>query len=310
MKALCLILLTALSAAAESNPSWWNFASPEATALVGIQWENLRQSAFADVVGAELFSSGGLDFPDLACLRDARQVLISSPDLLAMASGNFGPEVLRQQAAASGWKLARYRGIELWISSDKAALSVAQMSSQLLLIGMRKTLEDAIDRDQSETGRHYSPLLARAARFTQQDLWVVSDRLPDTLASLFIPLEVEARGFEGSVSVRDGLRLEAALDAGSEQAAVEIADSIVQSIPGLPAVAGGLQVGIAADRVILSLTVTREQFTASLRQTPGVAPPPPPPPEPPKPAGPQIIRILGLDDGPREIVLPPPGEPF
>jgi hypothetical protein len=26
---------------------------------------------------------------------------------------------------------------------------------------------------------------------------------------------------------------------------------------------------------------------------------------PPKPEAPQIIRILGLDEGPREIVLPP-----
>ena len=309
MKALCLILLTALPAAAESHPSWWNFASLDATALVGIQWENLRQSPFGDVVGGELFSSGGLDFPDLACLKDARQILISSPELLAMASGVFAPEAVRQQAAARQWKTTRYRGIDLWISPGKTTLSMAQVSSQLLLIGMRKTLEDAIDRDQSETGRRYSPLLARAARFAQQDLWVVSDRLPDTLASLFIPLEVEARSFEGSVSIREGLRLEAALDAGSEQAAAEIAESVRQSIPNLPAVARGLKVAIAADRVILNLAVDREQFAAGLRQ-PAVAAPPAPPPEPPKPAGPQIIRIFGLDDGPREIVLPPPNEPF
>ncbi len=304
-----LILLTAFLAAGESNPSWWNFASPEATALVGVQWENLRQSPFADVVGAELFSSGGLDLPDFAYLRNARQILISSPELLAIASGNFPPATLRSQAAARGWKPAQYRGCELWISPGKGSLSVAQVSGQLVLIGMRHTLEDALDRDQAETGRRYSPLLTRAARFAQQDLWVVSNHLPDPLASLFIPFEAEARSFEGSVSLREGLRLEAALDGGSEQAAAEIAESLRQSIPSLPAVARGLQVTVATERVVLGLTVDREQFSASLRQ-PAAVVPPAPPPEPPKSSGPQIIRILGLDDGPREILLPSPDPPF
>src|SRR5205085_11468678 len=74
---------------AESHPAWWRYASPEATALVGIQWEHVRSSHFAYAIGGELTGEGGLGFPDIECLKDSRQILISSPALLAIASGNF-----------------------------------------------------------------------------------------------------------------------------------------------------------------------------------------------------------------------------
>jgi len=311
---LCVFVLTATLAIADSHPSWWNFAPPEATALVGIRWETLRQSAFAEAIRAELSSSGSLGFPDLPCLSDARQILISSPALLAIAAGNF-PD-LRSQATLKGLRPAVYRGVELWISPGKTTLSVAQVSDQLLLIGLHKTLEAAIDRSLAETGRRYSPLLARAARYAQtQDLWVISTQLPDPLASLFVPLDAEARSFEGAISVRDGLQLEAALDAGSEEAAAQVAENLRQSIPNLPGVVRGLKVTVAAENVMLTMRVNRDQLSASLRQTsvasPTAASPAPAAatPKAENPARPQIIRIIGLDEGPREIVLPPVKQP-
>jgi hypothetical protein len=295
-------LFTATIAAAESHPAWWSFASPEATALVGIHWENLRQSAFADAVGAELSSSGNLGFPDLRCLRESKQILLSSPALLGIAAGNFPAPVLRAEAVSKGLKPAVYRDVPLWISPGKNTLSIAQISDQLLLIGLRKTLEAAIDRSLAETGRRYSPLLARAARFAlAQDLWVLATQLPDPLASLFVPVDAEAQSFEGAISLRDGLRVEAVFDAGSEQAAAQIAEKLRQEIPGLPVIARGLQVTAAADSVLVAMQVSRDQLSASLRTESE----PVKPTEPPKPTGPQVIRILGLDEGPREIVLPP-----
>jgi hypothetical protein len=310
VKVLKLIFLTAGLVMAESHPSWWGFASPDATALVGIRWEVLRNSAFGAPIEAEFALS--LGFPDLALLKDARQIVISSPATLAMLSGNFPSATLHDQATAKGLKPAAYRGIALWITPGKNTLSVAQMSEQLILLGSRKTIEAAIDRNQAETGpsRKYSPLLARAARFAQaDDLWVVSNRLPDPLASLFVPLETEARGFEGGVSVRDGVQLEASLDAGSEDAAAVIAEDLRQKFPGLPEIARSMKVVAEADRVLLSLELSRAELFAGIR--PSEAPVPSPatplihPAEPAKPAGPQIIRIFGLDEGPREIVLAP-----
>src|SRR5579863_9714995 len=102
-----VFLAAAALAAAQSHPSWWTYASPEATALVGIDFETVRTTPFAEPIEAELW--GDLGFPDLACLHAARQILISSPDLLALVSGTFSTVALRDQAAAKGFKLMTYR---------------------------------------------------------------------------------------------------------------------------------------------------------------------------------------------------------
>ena len=107
-------------------------------------------------------------------------------------------------------KAAVYRGVNLWISPGKTTLSVAQISDQVILIGLFKTLEDAVDRNQAETDRRYSPLLARGARLApNNDLWVVATHLPDPLASIFVPIDAESESFDGGISVRDGLDLHA-----------------------------------------------------------------------------------------------------
>jgi hypothetical protein len=305
---------TAVFALGQSHPSWWTLASPEATAIVGIHWDNLKQSVFAEPIAAELSSNGTFGFPDLPCIKDASQFLISSPSLLAIVNGSFDAKTVSTQAAAAHMKVTVYNNVVMWIAPGKT-LSVAELSDKILLIGLKKTLEDAVDRDAAETDRHYSPLLARAARFQSTDLWVVATQLPDPLASLFVPIESEAKGFEGSASVRDGLHLEATLDAGSENAAQVVGETLRSSIATLPAIAHDLQVTVEAQHVLLTLGVTPQHLASGLRQP--ITPPQPvsmatpAPPEPPKIAnpqetGPQVIRIFGLDEGPREIPLPPP----
>jgi hypothetical protein len=305
------ILLIPRNASAESHPAWWRYASPDATALVGIQWEHLRSSPFADAISGELGGDGGLGFPDLDCLKDARQILISSPVLLAAATGEFSTAILREQATRKGLKRVLYRDVEIWVTPGKDTLSIARMSDQLALLGRVKSLQDAIDRSLlEESDRPNSPLLARASHYSQDDLWVVSARLPDPLAERFVPIEAEADGFEGGVSLGGGgagLRLRAVLSASSEETAAPLAESLKQMVVSLPPVAQGIQVNIDQTYVTLALALTEEQLLAGLKAagetkvaavTPAVAKP-----EPAKPAGPQVIRIFGLDDGPREIVL-------
>ena len=318
-------------------------ASPEATAVVGIRWEMLKGSVFDAPVQAEL--SGTLGFPDLAALRQARQILISSPATLAILSGNFPEKALRADALAKGLKPASYRGVELWISPGKT-LSAAWLNEQLMLVGLRRTLEGAIDRSQAAeqgTSRHYTPLLASGARLApDKDLWVVSTRLPDPLASVFVPLDTEAHGFAGGVSFSGGIHMDALLEAGSEEGAARIAEKLRAGVSELPEIGRGLKAVAEADHVLLTLEVSREQLLAGMRGAepapaaadpvaqavaPAVAPvaalaaspvpapkvaaravvPPQPAPavDPLPSAGPRVIRILGLDDGPREILLPP-----
>jgi hypothetical protein len=343
-----VFLTCAAFAAAQSHPSWWTFASPNATALVGIDWQTVRTSPFAEPIEAELW--GDLGFPDLPYLHNARQIVVSSPDMLALASGNFPAAAMRDQAAKKGFKPMTYRGIDMWFSSEKGGLSVARMNDQLVMIGEPKTLEMAVDRSMNDS-KNYSPLLARAAKFAQKDLWVVATQLPDDLANRFVPLETEAQSFEGSLSIRNGLELDAVLASRSGEEANASADKLRKSLPTLPAIVRGLQVTVEDDSILLALEATREQVIAALRgpeQEPAAAPvetikvetpagvehvivdkPEPPRPEivekvekiaeipesktvekpvekvPEKLSEkPSIIRIVGLDDGPKEIVLP------
>jgi hypothetical protein len=339
VRVLLLTLATAAFAAAQSHPSWWTYASPDATALVGIQWENLRKSPLADAVAANLSSTGKLGFPDLDCLKQARQIVLSAPELLAIEVGAFPEAVLREQALGAGLRNIRYRNVPLWIPSPANSprldqMGVAQMSEQLVLVGARKTLEAAIDNSLAETGRRYSPLLTRAARFAQTaDLWVVSTQLPDPLASLFVPIESEAQGFEGALRIWDdenaqGLDAQVWLDASSADAAAEIAERMRQRVPGA-------QVTLGAARVVVSLHLTREELNQALNASPQEPPREPPavkitsvpaaphveakpaviayvpaPVPTPTPAPvPQVIRIIGLDEGPKEIPFPDAPQP-
>jgi hypothetical protein len=335
----CFVIpvLTASIAAAESHPSWWNLADPDATSLVGLQWQTLRDSPFGAALQTELTTS--LGFPDLPVLQNARQFLISSPSLLAVVSGDMPPRTIQEQASASRCKPAAYRGIGMWICPS-TTLSVAQLSDQLVLLGLRKTLEQAIDRSLAETGRRYSSLLARAARVSRgRDLWVVATQLPDPLASIFVPIEAEAKGFDGGVSLREGLQLEASLETGSEDAAEAVAASLRDVMPSLPVLARGMQVSVQEHNVIMALQVGKDEFLAGLRPTEPTLPAPVPAaaqtaaivqpapviaqpalgeapiapvratPESAKPQEPLMIRIFGLDDGPREIPLVRPEKP-
>jgi hypothetical protein len=301
---------------AESHPSWWRYASPDATALVGIQWEHLRSSPFADAVSGELSGDDGLGFPDLDCLKQARQIVISSPALLAMAAGNFPAATLREQATRKGLKRALYHDIEIWVTPGKETLSVARMSDQLVLLGLLKNLQDAIDRSLLEdTSRVSSPLLARAAHYSQDDLWVVATGLPDTLADRFIPIDAVAQGFEGGVSLQGGLKLKAAFTTPSEESADQLVETLKGMLVSMPVATRGIEVRIDQNTVTLSMAVTDQQLAAALKTTapvvakatpkpePVVATPVPPTPVAAKPAAPQVIRIYGLDDGPREIVM-------
>jgi hypothetical protein len=347
-------LLLPVVALGQSHPTWWTYTSPDATALVGIHWSVVNASPFGEAVLEEL-STDGLGFPQLDCLLGAEQILVSAPEVLAVAYGSFSPAAVARDAREAGMAAASYKGSTLWINPDKRGLSVGQWSNQILFVGQRKSIEEALDRARSalpqeesrETtaakkpdARKYSPLLSRAARFNgAADLWVVASRLPDPLASRFVPFMVEARGFDGGVSLADGLQVEATVSAGTRLAAGAMEDRLRQSFEDLPVLFRNAEIHTEQDRVAVTLAVTGEQLSASLRgskepvaaasasappqlpaapdipiapQAPQMAAatvvqtvPPPPPQIPDSAKGPRVIRIVGLDEGPLEIPYTP-----
>lgn len=264
MKFLLMLAAAGLSVA-QSNPSWWKYVPPDSVSLVGIQWKELQGSMFAPAITADLGPGGHFGFPDIALLRRAEQILVSSPAMLAIEYGTFSIETLRAQAEAKGLKRVAFRPAELYVSADPAVQSVAYISEKLLLVGNRKVLEEAVTRISSGKDRAYSPLLSRAARYSKEDLWVVASRLPDPLASRFLPLEIEATAFEGSVSVWDGLHLVAAVERSTPMKALDFADSLAEDLASRPAMAEATEITTRDRSVLIRMDLNDDQLLSSLR---------------------------------------------
>ena len=292
----------------ESYPRAWNYIAPDSSAIVGIEWQQLRDSFLAEALGTELSGGGGLGFPELACLRDAREILLAGPDLLGVVSGSFPAATVAEQATALGLRSSDYDGVRMWIAPGTSRRSVAQVNDTLLLIGFRDTLEAAIDRSLLTAERQSSPLLARGAHLAATyDLWITATSLPDPLVSVFIPLALESGDFDGGVSLgrglTHGLTLDARYDMATPEDAETSADYFREAVPGFHALLHGMNVIEDGNSVRLKLQVAPRELAEQLR---------PPEPEPARPAAvapkapskPQNVRIVGLDDGPREFPLP------
>ena len=296
--------LAALPVRGESYPAAWNYIAPDSSAIVGIEWQQLRESFLADALGEELSGSGRLGFPDLDCLRNARQILLAGPDLLGVASGSFPASTVASQAIKSGMRATDYDGVRLWIASGARGRSLAQVTDTLLLVGFRDTLEAAIDRSLSTAERQSSPLLARGAHLAAAyDLWITATVLPDPLVSVFLPMELESGDFDGGVSLRSGLSIDARYDMATPQDAETSADYFRAAVPGFQSLLHGMNVIEDGNSVRLKLHVPLQELAQHMR---------PHEPEPAKPVAvapiepsrPQSVRIIGLDDGPREFPLP------
>jgi hypothetical protein len=304
VRPILLLFCSALFLSAESFPRAWNYVAPDATAIIGVEWRQLQNSFLADAIGSELFASGHLGIPELECLERSREILLSAPDFLAIFSGAFPAATVESQASKLGlWKTS-YQGVRLWIAPEKYRRSVAQLNDSLLLIGWRDTLEAAIDRGMQTELRQYSPLLARGARMAPNaDLWIAANALPDPLVSVFLPLQMETGEFDGTISARNGLRIDARYNMSSTEDALLSADYFRQAIPDFHAVLHNLHVIPEGESVLLKLDVSAGDLAEYLRPPqPTVAEVKPEPPPPP--AGPRVVRIVGLDDGAREITLP------
>ncbi len=131
-------------------------------------------------------------------------------------------------------------------------------------------------------------------------------RLPDPLANRFIPIDTEADGFEGGVTLDAGLKLKATFLASSEEGANQLVETVKRTLISMPLATGGIEVRVDQNNVTLSMAVTEQQLLAGLKTTTPVVANAAPKPEPvvaAKPAAPQVIRIYGLDEGTREIKM-------
>jgi len=257
-------------------------------------------------MATELSPRGWLGFPDLPFLNQrAERTLIASPYLMAIHFGSFPADIVRAEAAAKGLKKSSYKNVELWVTPAPETLSLAWISEQIVILGHLPTLQDAIDRSlDTEARRHFSPLFSTAGKYANDDLWVVSGPLPDPVVGRFVPLKLAVKSIEGSMALKDGLHLSATLETASEQAADKSVDQVWHAID--PKLFESTQIFTDGPNILLKMDLTAETLEAAVK------PPPPPAVEPvavapPKPApakGPRVVKISGLEEGPRELGIP------
>jgi hypothetical protein len=114
--------------------------------------------------------------------------------------------------------------------------------------------------------------------------------------------------FDGLVAVRNGLRLDARYNMTSTEDALLSAQYFREAIPAFHAILQNIHVIADGESVLLKLEVSAgelDQFLHPPEPAVTEAAPPPPASLQPAAAPPRVVRILGLDDGAREVALPP-----
>ncbi len=305
MRLVLFALAGCLAAFADSHPRIWSLASPDATSLVGIQWQTVRNSVFGEAFRAEFAPGGSLDLPDFEWLQVTDQLLIAGPEVLVIATGAYSNEFMK--ALPKG---VVYRNVAMRGTSKQTA---AMLNDQTLLMGTRKAVQAAIDRSLNETRKPNSMFAKAAVLAGSDDFWVVARKLPDPVASAFLPLDAiedEVEGVEGGISFRDGLHVHGTLRASSAARAKGVSGHVQKLLPEMPEIARGMNVEPVDDEVKLGLSLSAEQVATGLKNPKIVADASasskPEIAAPKKPDEPQVIRIYGLDEGPREIVLKKP----
>jgi cell division septation protein DedD len=327
------ILWAAAAAAAQSLPSNWSFAHPDATALIGIDVRILRESAAGQSFGSEFEKSGlgMVHFPGMELLKEVDQVFLSSPGAKAVrknenppfliaVTGHFAAEHLRQ-VLHGPHKI--YRGVNIYTSGEGAkATNLAALDERTILAGDPVSLRGAIDR-RSQRAAAPNALRERAAALAAaNDFWLIATLSPEDFKAAnaqFAPMASEINGLETGISVHDGFNLEMNLATRSPETAVMLSELVSTQVR--QATAGkldnqqaaeflrALRIDSEGDRMRVKLALTKEEMERQIKtiQTARAAATAPKPQPKPKVEdnAPKTIKIFGLDDGVREIPLSP-----
>lgn len=283
--------------------------------------------------------------PGAEFLDDVDRVIISSPGraqadetsdppMLVVARGHFDLTKVRKALADHGAKPQLFNSIQVYRPQGKNSRDMAfvLMDSQTILIGDAASIFASLERNANPApAADAGALMARAAEMdSHYDVWALmsglqamaSDRLMGMLAGG--GFQSESRSFEAGVSLRNGLAADISLIFPSEPEARNMASEFsklmkaaIKDKVGGPAMLDlekRLKVVAQGATTKISLRMTPQEFEknaqifAATRHQPAidVADIKPVAQAIPAPkSAPQMIRIEGLDDGPREVRLKP-----
>lgn len=254
--------------------------------------------------------------------------------MLVVVRGHFDLVKVRKTLADHGAKPQLFNSIQVYRPQGKNGRDMAfvLMDAQTILIGDAVSIFASLERNaNSAQAPDAGSLLARAAEMdAHYDVWALisglqsmaSDRLMGLLAGG--GFQSESRSFEAGVSLRNGLAADISLIFPSEPEAKSTASEFSKLIkaatkdkiggPAMLDLEKRLKISAEGATTKISLRLTPQEFEknaqifAATRQQPALAAADIKPaetiPAGTKPAA-QVIRIEGLDDGPREIRLKP-----
>jgi hypothetical protein len=311
--------------AAGPDASLWRFVHPKSKALVGIQWSKVQQSEVGRWIQQRWIN--GESIPGIEFLPDIQEVLISSPGpaagsdhgdplLLIAIRGHFDLPKVQQLLLRQGHRAQTFGTVPVYGPGAKGSTepSFALLSSEIILVGDLPSLYATIERsklplseddDEGFLGR--AQLLA-----TRYDCWAIMSEPGAMKDFLFASLagktlSSESQGFEAGISVKDGLAIDVVLTWQTERGARTVAAKLNRMLkastkdsaaPEYAALFQKLHISSEQTSVFITLRMNRQETAASLKIPPVTTPNV-------HAAENRVIRIEGLDEGVREVVVKP-----
>ena len=339
-----LILLAAAFVQGETDPALWHFVHPNAQALISIDWRHIRQTHVGTMLREKWIDNGpGANIPGVEFLNDVDRVVISSaernpgdggePPVLIVIRGHFDLAKTRRLLVTHGAKPQMFNSTQVYRPQSKTGKDMAfvLMDAETILIGDSRSIFSVLERNVFQSSaQSANSILSRAAELdSAYEFWAImtatSSMANDRLMSFFTGGEpaTQARGFEFGVSLKNGLLAENTVMLPSEAAAKNMASELSKLIKaaikekiGEPAMvdlekkmkmsAEGTLVRMRVRLTPQELDKNAQIFAASRKQNAGSLAGVQPmlksvPAKPEK----SVIRIEGLDEGPREIPYKP-----
>jgi hypothetical protein len=329
---LTSVAIFALVAALE--PSTIRLLPPDAGFLLGIEWRQALSSPSGGVLekrwtgGGELRQIPGMAGLEKTLREDVDSLLVagSTQDvaargqeaaLLIIIRGRFDRVAIRQWLKG---RVETYKNIQVITpaKTEPPNMRVALVDDTTIVAGHRRQVIPALDRLTARTGQVPARLVQRAGELAaRHHAWLAIEAPPGGFPSDSGPqakIAAQLTGLDVGVAFTDGLALEANLQARSDTAARDLATAV----QGLVAMAAlqqtdsadasellrKVEVAAGPTAVRLRLSLTPADLQRGFQKSPQMAAAPATPaPGPPRPVGPRKIRIVGLDEGPKEILV-------
>jgi hypothetical protein len=298
LPAFNLALLLAVNACAQTESGLWRFVSPDAKAVIGIDWKAVQQSPAGNIIREYWLDGEMASLPGIEFLDNVERVLIcspgsnpedgqSDPKMLIAVHGNFDLAKVRQALLAHGAKAQKFNSIAVYRPQERGArdLAFAPLDAKTILIGDASSVFAGLERPALpvEEQDHNAVVTRAVVLDATYDAWAVmasSGALAGgRLMAMFTgeDLGEETEGFEAGLSLRDGLDVHIGVNARTELAAKRLAGDFSEVLklsakdhkaaqPGLAEIEKKMKAYADGSTVRITLRLSKDEFDRNSRQ--------------------------------------------